>query len=256
MIQKYWRGRLRRRYNKLKGDACFNRTCTNQTDFLTLNNLTDIEYSQFFSYKDEDGFIYGFNIKSIYNLFENKGELKNPYNRKKFPDEIANNLQTILRMSKILNENIQINLADDTTHLSPKKIMELKAISLFHKIDTFGHITDINWFITLNKRQSIKYIKELFDIWNYRAQLTNDTKLSVCPPNGTPFSGMNIGSLGQKNEATLKKYILRIIENLITKSHNTEHQSLGAFYILGAFTLVNNSAANTLPWLYQSVHYS
>ena len=255
MIQKHWRGRLRRRYNKLKGDACFNRTCTNQTDFLTLNNLTDIEYSQFFSYKDEDGFIYGFNIKSIYNLFENKGELKNPYNRKKFPDEITDNLQTILRMSKILNENIQINLVDDTTHLSLKKIMELKAISLFHKIDTFGHITDINWFITLNKRQSIKYIKELFDIWNYRAQLTNDTKLSVCPPNGMPFSGMNIGSLGQKNEMTLKKYILRIMENLITKSHNTEHQSLGAFYILGAFTLVNNSAANTLPWLYQSVHY-
>ena len=43
---------------------------------------------------------------------------------------------------------------------------------------------------------------------------------------------------------------------MITKSQNQEHQALGAFYILGAFTLVNHSAANTLPWLYQSVVYN
>jgi len=59
-----------------------------------------------------------------------------------------------------------------------------------------------------------------------------------------------------KSEASLKKTILRIIENMISKSQNTEFQSLGAFYVLGAFTLVNNCAAQSLPWLYQSVHYS
>ena len=256
VLQKHHRGRMRRQCNKLKGVACFNRKCTNETDFLTLNKLTEIEYSQFLSYKDEDGFIYGFNIKSIYNLFKNKGEFKNPYNRKKFPDSFGNNLKKLIKISKVLRDNIQIKLVDDTTHLSAKKIMELKAISLFHKIDTFGHITDINWFINLNKPQSIKYIKELFDIWNYRAQLTNHIKFSICPPNGTPFSEININSIGHNDEITIKGNILCIIENMITKSQNQEHQALGAFYILGAFTLVNHSAANTLPWLYQSVVYN
>ena len=65
-----------------------------------------------------------------------------------------------------------------------------------------------------------------------------------------------IQTLGQKSEASLKKKILNIIENMISRSSNPEHQSLGAFYVLGAFTLVNASAAETLPWLYQSVHYS
>ena len=35
-IQKIWKGHLRRLMNKLKGDACFHRQCTNSTDFLTL----------------------------------------------------------------------------------------------------------------------------------------------------------------------------------------------------------------------------
>jgi len=255
-IQKHWKGYLRRRYNNLKGKNCFKRECTNETDFLTLTSIKNLNYQQYFSYKDDNGFIYGFNIKSLYNLFKNSDELKNPYTRKVFPKEIVDNLQMIIRLSKILKEDIQIKLVDNTTHLSQKKIMELKAISLFHKIDSFGHITDVTWFTGLNKEMCIKYIKELYDIWNYRAQLTNDTKYAICPPNGNPFTGLSLQTINQNSEQYLKKKILGIMENMISKSQVQEHQSLGAFYILGAFTLVNLSAANSLPWLYQSVHYS
>ena len=34
-----------------------------------MNSLKDIKYNQFFSFKDNDNFIYGFEISSIYNLF-------------------------------------------------------------------------------------------------------------------------------------------------------------------------------------------
>ena len=255
-IQKNWRGHIRRRYNILKGVACFNRKCTNETDFLSFTKLSKITYSQFFSYQDEDGFIYGFDVKSLYNLLKQQGELKNPYNRKIFPKSIVDNLRTIIKLSPLLNENVYIKLVDNTSHLSNEKIIELKVISLFHKIDTFGHITDITWFTSLNKVQLIKYIKELFDIWNYRAQLSPQIKHAISPPHGNPFNNIMIQTLGQKSEASLKKKILNIIENMISRSSNPEHQSLGAFYVLGAFTLVNASAAETLPWLYQSVHYS
>ena len=256
IIQKHWKGHLRRRYNKLKGCALFNRKCTNETDFLSLNKVKNISYSQFFSYMDEDNFVYGFNVKSIYNLFKNQGELKNPYTRKIFPKHIVDNLRTIIRLSPLLKEEVYIKLIDETTHLSVEKIIELKAISLFHKIDTFGHITDITWFTSLNKLQTIRYIKELYDIWNYRAQLTNQIKHDICPPHGNPFSDVIIPTLIQKNEISLKKKVLNIIENMISRSPNSEHQSLGAFYVLGAFTLVNSTAADSLPWLFQSVHYN
>ena len=91
-IQKKWRGYLRRSMNALKGEACFNRKCTNSTDFLTLDNIENIPYKQFFSFRDEDGFIYGFDIKSIYNLKKKCDITRNPYNRKIMPPKTLENL--------------------------------------------------------------------------------------------------------------------------------------------------------------------
>ena len=40
----------------------------NQTDFFTLEELKDIDNSQFYSFKDKDGFVYGFDVCSLYNM--------------------------------------------------------------------------------------------------------------------------------------------------------------------------------------------
>ena len=37
--------------------------------------------SQFFSFKDDDGFIYGFDILSLWQLYEKSNTIENPYNR-------------------------------------------------------------------------------------------------------------------------------------------------------------------------------
>ena len=252
-IQKIGRGYLRRLMNKLKGDACFNRRCTNSTDFLTLKCIKDIPYEQFFSYKDEDGFIYGFNIKSIYNLQKKNNIKKNPYNRKNISNQTLSNIDNYIKLGRTLGEPVIIKIASCMDHISEKKRMELKAISLFQKIDSFGHITDLKWFTDLRKIQLIRFIRELFDIWNYRAQLAESIKHLISPPNGRPFSNLNINNLQHKTELEIQKNVLYIIENFILKSPNSEYQALGAFYVLGALTLVSNRAALGLPWLYQSM---
>ena len=252
-IQSLWRGYLRRKYNYIKGFENNPKRCTNITDFLSLTELDTLSYPQFFSYKDEDGFIYGFDIKSIYNLVTSNAILSNPYNRKLFPKNVIDNINNCIRLSRVLNEKISIDLHDGAVEFSPQKRMELKAISLFHKIDSFGHITDSKWFLNLHKENVVKFLKELFDIWNYRAQLSQDIKYLICPPNGRPFNGLRINNLHHKTEFLLKKLALTVIENIITKSTQLEQQSLGAFYVLGALTLVSQESADSLPWLYQSV---
>ena len=67
-IQSNMRGKFVRTLNALKGPACKNRKCVNDTDFLMFEKVKNIPNNQFFSYKDNDGFVYGFNICSIYNL--------------------------------------------------------------------------------------------------------------------------------------------------------------------------------------------
>jgi hypothetical protein len=66
-IQRVFRGHLVRYLGKLKGPGVKN-DCVNETDFYTLDNLKDIDKSQFYSFKDNDGFIYGFDICSLYNM--------------------------------------------------------------------------------------------------------------------------------------------------------------------------------------------
>ena len=70
IIQKYVRYFLTKKYIKCHGPAFYNRSlCSNDVDFCTLDNLSTIRYNQFISFTDNNSHIYGFDIKSLYNLF-------------------------------------------------------------------------------------------------------------------------------------------------------------------------------------------
>ena len=58
-----------------------------------------------------------------------------------------------------------------------------------------------------------------------------------------------------ENLDDVRKLILDIIDKLVNTGIDKDNKCLGAFYVLGAITLVNTDAATTLPWLYQAVCY-
>lgn len=256
ILQKNIRGFLLRKYNFYRGPAYFNRKlCNNETDFFTLEKVEEIDNHQLISFKNEEGFVYGFDIVSLYNwILKNKKPTVNPYDRKNFPSYLFENIKKIIRLSKALNININIKL-DDVTNSSNTKLIEFRVISLFQKIDEYGFITNIEWFNSLSRNNLIKYIRELGDIWNYRAQLDQTIKNDICPPNGNPFRDSFIQStdLLTCNLINLKLSIIKVMERLVNSASSNENKSLGAFYVLSALTLVNSDAAESLPWLYQSV---
>lgn len=255
ILQKLWRGFLRRNYNKLQGSAAINRKCVNTTDFLSLNDVADIPYAQFFSFQD-NGQMFGFSAKSLHNLILKNDIPKNPYTREKISDDTIAVFNRFLKYSKLLKENTTITINNDLDGISLEKRIQLKAHNIFHRIDTFGHVTDTRWFTDLHTNFLIKLVRELVDIWEYRAQLSSNIKRAICPPHGNPFAGIHINHLVTQNSTVLKMNILNIFESLISKSPNRENQSLGAYYILSAITLVSPAAAAALPWLYESVVYS
>jgi hypothetical protein len=255
-IQKIFRGLLRRKYNSLHGPAAFKRNlCTNSSDFISMEPIEDIEFNQFISYKDVDGFIYGFDITSLYNVFLNNGHLcKNPYNRTMIPDIIFRGIRSILRLSMVLGIHINLHIEDDIQNVSSEKAIELRALSLFQNIDALGNYSNPQWFLSLDKNKIIKFVRELQDIWNFRAQLSIDIKRFICPPNGDPFRNLSMSYLiNEQNMNNVRKVILEVLEKFINSSSETDFKSLGAYYVLGALTLVNDSAASSLPWLYQSL---
>jgi hypothetical protein len=259
-IQKIMRGHLMRKWVNLHGPAFKNRAlCNNVVDFLSMDELTTITPEQFFSFCDEDGFTYGFDILTLYNLIYksmNLKDVKNPYNNKIISPQVICNVKTFLRLSKALNIKVVIHIKQIKQDVEEKTV-EKRTLDLFHNINSLGNYTDSQWFLELNKEQTLKFIKELLNIWNIRAGITIQVKREICPPYGNPFIGMpHSGILNSiENLDDIKKIVLSVIEKLVNNGITDDNKYLGAYYILGALSLVNHNVANALPWIYQSVCY-
>jgi hypothetical protein len=258
-VQKIIRGCLRRKYNNIHGPAYKNRSlCTNNFDFLSMDELTTIPNEQFFSFKDDDGFIYGFDILSLHNLiYKCNGAVKNPFNQQPLTSKVIENFRSLLRVSRVLKINILTELSDVTKEVSDKKSVELRALTLFQNIDALGNYSNAQWFLTLNRNQLIKFVRELVDIWQYRANLSNETKKAICHPSGNPFQRLPNYNILQtlENLDEVRKIILEIMEKLVNTGIDKDNKCLGAYYVLGAITLVNNEAATSLPWLFEAAYH-
>lgn len=261
-IQKVFRGHLYRRLHKIQGPALMDRNiCTNDSDFFTMDSMSEIPVNQFYSYKDNDGFIYGFNIVSLHNLLLKEGSrASNPYNRNEFDNKLKENVSKMVKISRILKIPIEIEIKNEI--MDPAKRMELKILELFQTMNSYGNYANSDWFIDLSKNQHIRFARELVDIWNYRALLTNVKKQEICPPHGTPFLGtpyfanvVNNMALNNISNETIVKYNVQIIENLIKSALDIDNKMLGTFYVLSALTLVSQPAREAMPWLYDAVVY-
>lgn len=262
-IQKVVRGFLHRKLIKLRGPAFRKRNiCTNETDFFTMDEMHEIPYEQFYSYKDMDGFIYGFNILSLHNLISKEGDTtKNPYNRNSITSDIKQDIRRIVKLSALLKMPLDIVIKQDI--IDPRKRMELRILELFQTINSYGNYANSEWFLELNHIGHIRFARELFDIWNYRAQLSNLKKYEICPPHGNPFLGtpyftnaasnMTLVNLGID---VLLRFNMQIIENLVKSAIDVDNKTLGSFYVLTALTLVSEPAREAMPWLYEAGVYN
>ena len=273
-IQKKVRSYLIKKYIKLHGPGFNNKAlCSNDVDFCTLDNLNNIPYNQFISFKDENDHIYGFDILSLYNLFmkvtknnktrtpneltsnNNLLNVQNPFTNIFFSYNVLKQLLEYIKLSNLLKIHIDLNY-DDLAHLSKNKQTEMKILTLFQRIDSLGNYTNIKWFLELDKYGLIRFIRELVDIWNYRANLSQETRREIVPPRGNPFydEQLNVNNLPQYNFIQIRKYSITIIDSMINKGINENSCLLGSYYVLCALTMVSSDAADSLPWLYEAVN--
>jgi acyl carrier protein len=166
-IQRTFRIFIQKKYNKCHGPAIMKRElCNNPCDFFTMDELKDIPFDQFFSYKDTDGFIYGFDIVSMHNLiYSCNGIIQNPYNRIPISSEIIENFKNLIKLSKILRIDVCTEITNIEDEISNEKIIELKIIEIFQTIDSLGNYSNPQWFLSLSISQLIRFFRELADIW-------------------------------------------------------------------------------------------
>lgn len=85
-IQRIFRGYIARESERIRGPTYRDRSkCVNETDFQTMDSVEEIPHECFFSYSDDRGFVYGFNVFSLMTMFKRNRRFINPYNREDIP---------------------------------------------------------------------------------------------------------------------------------------------------------------------------
>lgn len=248
-IQKVYRGYLVRYFFSLRGGIKINISeCSNDSDFSSLEKIKEIAKIQHYIYIDEHNFKYIFKLSSLIDWF-NKNNNTNPYNRTKFTDKTLNDVNKIKKINDIIK--ILPEEQEEKYDLTKEQEITLETTEIFQYMDFLGNYSDIYWFLNLSTNRTFRFLRELEDIWNYRAQLTQQVKCDIFPPNGKPFFDLYLTN--NMNPFELKKYALKIMRRLITTAQSNDNKSLGALFVLSALTLVSFRAAQTLPWLYESV---
>jgi hypothetical protein len=259
IIQKCWRRRLICLFNKTLGPGFYKRSESNNLeDFLTMEPINDLDYYYFFSFRDEDNFIYCFNIISLFQLIQKNFKL-NPYNRKPLNIELIDKIYNRIKLNKILGK------INNLGPVRPRVYnMEERIQNLFIKINDLGNYSSETWFTELNTYQCCKFLYELYEIWTYRAQLTAQNRYEICPA-GNPFSSVPRHLTYQPNTnnqpqpmtlRNVRNHCVNVMEKMVYSSNTQANQNLGALYILSALTLVSEDARNNLQWLYASVVYN
>lgn len=293
IIQKTARRYLTKVVLDLIGPAKFNRKlCVNDSDFYTMEPLTNIPFDNFYSYKDKENFVYGFELSSLIQYIkvkEKSGEMrriKNPYNRDSMKREIPKiyklhhlirvingtipkrelptRIQTRPRSSSHHNDlrsrTLSIGIDSNYNHaLMLETIREMRSKSneqrtreLFIVIDQLGNYSDYNWFLNLDRGCYLRYYRILKDIWTYRAQIPTYTKIKICPL-WDPFGMFSNVNLGELTTEQLMSRCLCVMEDMVCTGVEQQYRTIGSLHVLSVLTVINREARSNMPWLYESL---
>lgn len=281
-IQKIFRGYIARQSFKLRGAGFFHRTiCVNESDFYSLEPLNEIPVEYFFTFSCGK-FVYGCNIISLVHLIKSKSVITNPYNREVLKIDVVNTviqLYSLIRiifglpddapsMKAVEKKPVQIintnpfliaftvleNRAQKIAAIRLKSLEE-RINELFMEIDQLGNYTQSIWFSQLERRHYIRLFRTLYDIWNFRGQLSREVKVNICVLYD-PFSEINRERLNWYNEDSnvLKDICLKIMENMVYCGVDDEYRKIGALHVLTALTNVSLEARQAMPWLFDTLY--
>lgn len=223
--------------------------CINQEDFYTLDNINDIEEKYFFSY-EKGGKIFFFDIRSFRKLLKNTKI--NPYTQEEIPLYVIFSFKK--RLEELKKNNISVKY-QNLTNMTPEQKFNNCVLEIFQKIDMLNVAAggiDMKWFTDLNIAQLKMLYKTMEDIWNYRANLTNELKQLIVPEHNVFMIPVyHICSYTPPDKRKLQYILLNEINKLISSSTDNIHRTTGSYYVLTALVEISPECASALPWLIQ-----
>lgn len=148
--------------------------------------------------------------------------------------------------------NIIIEERWNTIHNHRRKTIPTRIIELFMAVDLLGNYTNSIWFSTLERRDYIRLYRILYDIWNYRGNLSREVKHKICVI-CDPFHDRLQLNYYEVEINVIQEYCLKVMEYFVFCGIDEEYKRLGALHMLSALTMVSIPARIAMPWLYESI---
>ena len=242
-IQKVFKGwNIRRRRN-----------CNNKEDCGTMDSLFEIPIQYYIDYKDESGFIYGFDIRSMHMIMSGANPI-NPFSQKQLIlGASGKNLfeKYTKKMTAVKEKEGVVKF--DSPKLTKEQRFNQTLIRVFQKIDMLGHYTDIAWFQNMSLRDLNNFYKGAYDIFAFRAQLSNEVRRKIVK-DGILFQNFigNLHHIQERNKHILQYEILREIERILDEGEDRDSKFHGISLVLTILVECSYAAALALPHLLQS----
>lgn len=249
-IQKVYKGWIVRHLNKMRGPALFRRNlCNNREDVYLFEPIENIHMNDFYSLLDEDGFIYGFHIESIYKYIEcakNKKEIMNPYNKNLLTDQTIKTIEKLYNYCNKLGIHNKIN---NELPIDEKFQIRNKVLNVFQKMDDLNNYTDIEWFLGLTHMQLFKLLYSIKDLFEYRMELSPTKKYSIIR-NGHVFIKNN-SFYKHLTFNSLRNEMIDEFDRLVSEGQTRDDKYLGSLVILSGIVEMVPSCSLAYPWLIQ-----
>ena len=218
--------------------------CVNTTDFLTLDSIYDIGHSYFCIYTcaKNNKLKYGFDLRSLSDLFEDNDNPKNPYTCNEFSPEFVK--KVLARLDELKKSNVKTSF--EPPKLSEKQKITNYMVEIFQMFDLLDNYTDHRWFEDLNLYQLKDLYKKAEDIWNYRTQLPMEVKKKIVN-SGIAFTTPVHVVDKIVNKSKLQYLLLDEFKRFGTEGVTRDDKKLGAMLMLTAMVEVSPEAASAMP---------
>lgn len=220
--------------------------CYNDTDILTFNSKYVIPEKYFYIFNDSTTKKkYAYDIRTLIEII-NSNYPSCPYTFRIFTDEEKNKIN--LYKNKIILQGINIEIEKKV--LTEEEETNMKIKDVFYQINMLDNYTNSIWFKNLNIYQLYDLYLIMEDIWNYRSNMTTESKKKIVK-GGILFTYPKMMIKSIKSKIKLQNIILNDFSRLITEGIDREEMKLGAILILTGLVEVSHEASDALPHLIQ-----
>lgn len=247
-VARWWIGHNRRQ----KGGAyAFPTQWKNDVDPVSQASICTLPKQFIFTYIDSHRCAYAFDIRTLSVLFLNQ-MMTNPFNKELFPSSVVQ--ATKNRILRLKNLGYSVSIEEDkvsaTAKLSLKKQNQARTLEITHALDDLGYHVTVEMLSGLTPLQQIKWYRSCEDIWNHRAELTDNTRARIAPGADVFPLKSTIKSYGNRKN-TLFKHVLEAMRRLIMTGITNGDKGLGSMYVITALTDCDSVFKEAFPWLVQ-----